>query len=330
MKYLKAFSAAVMIIFVLNPALATSKLEVYAELTTANPPGNIAVSENGRKFISIHGFYGNELKLAELMNDGSVRPYPNKTWAYAPKNGGDGLHNVLGVNVDKNNILWLLDASGKDRPGKLVGWDVENEKLAKLIYLPKPVIVENSFLNDLAVDADNGYIYIADTAGQEAVIIVVDIKSGYARRVLQSSVFTLPEDIDMVIDEHTVMLEGAAVRLGVNPITIDPTNKWLYFGAMNGTSVYRVDTKHLGDETLSHAELVKEIERYGTKPLSDGITVDGSGNVYVSSITDNSIGVTLANGEYKTLFSSNELSWPDGLAFGPDNYALSRYCNQQA
>lgn len=78
---------------------------MYAELPKFTQPGNIAISENGGKFISIHGFYGNKVKLAELMDNGSVKSYPNKVWACAPKTGNNGLHDVLGLNVDKNDIL---------------------------------------------------------------------------------------------------------------------------------------------------------------------------------------------------------------------------------
>ncbi len=298
---------------------ATEGYKIFAELEKSTPPGNIAVSSNGRKFISIHGFYGHKLKLAELKDDGSVIPYPNETWAHSPKDGIHGLHDVLGLNVDENNILWLLDASSANHAGRLIGWDLNNEKLAKIIHLPKPIITDNSFLNDLAVDAKSGYIYIADTAGSEAAIIVVNIKTGSARRVLQGSKFMVSEDIDMVIEGRTIELGGAPARLGVNPITIDPDNKWLYFGAMNGTSIYRIDTKFLRDASLKDAALSQRIQRYGTKPISDGITVDGSGNIYISSITDGSIGVTQSNGKYKTLYKSDDISWPDGFAFGPDN-----------
>ena len=49
------------------------------------------------------------------------------------------------------------------------------------------------------------------------------------------------------------------------------------------------------------SELESHDVRYGSKPISDGITVDNAGNVYVTSITDNSIGVVKPDGKYSTL-----------------------------
>lgn len=295
-------------------------LETIATFDQGTPPGNIAVGPDGRIFLSVHGFFGQPVKLVELLDDGSTRPYPDTTWAYAPKDGKHGLHDVLGLNVDKHGVLWLLDGSGADHAGRLVGWNTKTESLHRIIYLAAPVIRSTSFLNDLAVDTTNNAIYIADTAGDGlAAMIIVDLETGQARRVLEGSKFTLPEDVDIVIDGRTMELGGQPARLGINPITIDPANEWVYFGSMSGTSLYRIKTTHLMDASLDKHALENHIERYGDKPISDGITVDGGGNVYITSITDDSIGVVGKDGEYQTLFKRDDLSWPDGFAYGPDH-----------
>ena len=90
---------------------------------------------------------------------------------------------------------------------------------------------------------------------------------------------------------------------------------------MSGTSLYRVAAVDLLDATLSAEELSNRVERYGDKPICDGITVDGEGNVYITAITDNAIGVVDETGTYQTLYRDDELlSWTDGMAFGADNY----------
>ncbi|WP_133469447.1 L-dopachrome tautomerase-related protein [Paraglaciecola marina] len=295
------------------------QLEVVANLSAETPPGNIAVSSDGRIFLSIHQFYGKSLRVVELLPDGTTKPYPNENWAYAAQSReSGGLYGVLGLNVDTNGILWLLDTSGPDHAGRLVGWNTKKEQLHKIIYLAKPVITDSSFLNDLAVDSKNHAIYIADTG--TASILVVDLKTGIARRVLKESMSTKAEDIDMVIDDKTVYLNGQPVRMGVNPITIDGNFEYLYYGSMSGTSLYRIATKDLLDTSLSDQQLDKKVQRYGDKPISDGITMDNSGNVYVTSITNDAIGYTQANGQYKTLIQRDDVSWPDGLAVGLDNY----------
>ena len=320
-KLLTSAALVVISIFSLNVTAAEKigQLEVVASLSAETPPGNIAIGQNGRIFLSIHQFYGKSLRIVELLPDGTTKPYPNENWAYAAQDHkSGGLYGVLGLNIDKNGILWLLDAAGPDHAGRLVGWNTKKEQLHKIIYLAKPVITDSSFLNDLAVDSKNNAIYIADTGTDS--IVVVDLKTGAARRVLKESKSTKAEDIDMVIDDQVVYLNGQPVRMGINPITIDNNFNYVYYGAMSGTSIYRIATKDLLDPTLTEQALDKKVQRYGDKPISDGITIDNAGNVYVTSITNDALGVTQPSGDYKPLIKRNDLSWPDGLAVGPKNY----------
>ena len=297
---------------------ATSPFEVIAKLPAETPPGNIAIGPDGRIFISIHGFYGQDLRVGELLKDGTVKPYPNDDWAYAAQTrNGKGLYGVLGINADTKGILWILDSSSPDNAGRLIGWDTKNEKLHQIIYLAKPLIADDSFLNDLAIDRKHDAIYIADTG--TASIIIADLKTGKTRKVLTGSKVTQTEDIDMVIDGKVVTLNGKPSRIAVNPITIDPEYEYLYFGAMSGKSVYRIKTTDLQNKNLNNEELLAKVTRYGDKPISDGITIDGGGNVYITSITDDSIGITKPDGSYETLFTRDDLSWPDGFAYGPDH-----------
>lgn len=307
------------VILLLAQQLCAQGLETIATFNAKTPPGNIAIGPDGRIFLSVHEFYNQPIKLIELLKDGSTKPYPNKEWAYAPRRG-KGLYGVLGLNVDEKGILWLLDTSGRDRAGRLIGWNTKEEVLYKIFYLAAPVIRPSSFLNDLAVDSPHQHIYIADTAGENrAAIIIVNLMTGQTRRVLEGSKYTVAEDIDMVIDGRTIKLGGQPARLGINPITIEPNYEWVYFGAMSGTSIYRIKTSDLRNELLSSEDLEKRIERYGDKPISDGITVDGGGNVYITSITEDSVGVVSKDGKYKTLFKQDNISWPDGFAYGPDH-----------
>lgn len=296
----------------------SAELETYASFGPETPPGNIAVGPDGRIFMSLHGFYGKPTKVVEVAPDGSVNPYP-PGWAKAPEADGPGLNGVLGLLADQQGILWLLDNGGEKHAGRLVAWNTKTEKLERIIYLAPPVAGPQRFLNDLAVDRKNEAVYITDTATPEtAALILVDLKTGRARRLLEGSKFTRPEDVDMVIDGEVVTLNDKPARIGANPITVDPTNTWVYFAPMNGSAMYRIRTSELLDETLSPKVLEARVKRYGKMPISDGITVDGAGNVYITDITNDAIGVIQPDGAYKRLFQRDELSWPDGFAFGAD------------
>ncbi len=289
--------------------------KIAYSLDKQNPPGNIAVSKHGRIFMSNHFFYDPQYRIVEINQDGSATPYPNITLSQS-------LNPVLGVIVDSKNILWMLEtASGKDRAGRLIGWDIGKQALYRMIYLSPPVIPENSFLNDLAVDRKNQAIYITDTAGEHnSALIVVDLKTGETRRVLHGSSFTVPEKIEMQIDGNTVTVNGKPARIGVNPITIDHQGKWVYFAPMTGTTLYRVKTKDLLNKSLSDTQLQKRIEAYAPKPISDGITIDNDNNIYITDITANAVGYIDKKRKYHVLFQDDEkFSWADGFSTGPDN-----------
>lgn len=299
-----------------------AELETYLEFDKSLPPGNLAIGPDGRMFMSVHGFYGPELRVVEVMADGSTQPYPTESWARAPVADGDGLNGVLGLRVDREGILWMLDGQSEEQSGRLIGWNTRTEQLHRIHYIGQPIARPTSFLNDLAVDREHEAVYISDTGdGANSALIVVDLETGRTRRVLEGSPFTVPEDIEMVIDGRSILLGGNPARIGVNPITIDPSNTWVYFAPMSATSLYRVRTTDLLDEALSDDELATRVERYGDKPISDGSTVDAGGNVYITAMTDNAIGVTKADGSYEVLFQSDEtLPWPDGFAVGIDGY----------
>ncbi|MEM9152422.1 MAG: L-dopachrome tautomerase-related protein, partial [Cyanobacteria bacterium P01_F01_bin.3] len=256
-------------------------IEIVAELLQPNPPGNVAVTPDGQVFMSQHQFYGTEIKVVKLLSDGSVQPFPTPEWASPPDENGIGLNNVLGIRADGNGVVWMLDNPGSGDTGRLVGWNTRTDQLHKVIYLAPPVIPENTFLNDFAVDLFNDAIYIADTAGgSNSALIVVNLKTGYTRRVLEGHASMQPEDIPIIVEGQTAMLGDAEARIGVNPITIDPSNEWVYYGPMSGTSLYRIRTADLLNQDLSSAQLASKIERFGDKPISDGITIDAGNNVY--------------------------------------------------
>lgn len=312
---------SLLIAALLTGTAAMADIETYVTLPADTPPGNLAIGPDGRIFMSVHGFYAPDLRLVEVMPDGTTSPYPTEAWANAPDGDGDGLNGVLGLNADREGILWLLDGQGEGQTGRVIGWNTRTERLHAIHYLGQPASRPTSFLNDLAVDREHEAIYISDTSDAESsAIIVLDLTTGRARRVLEGSPFTVPEDIDMVIDDKVVELGGAPARIGVNPITVDPANEWVYFAPMTGRSLFRVRTTDLLDETLSDDDLAARVERYGDKAISDGSTVDMAGNVYITSITEDAVGVTRPDGSYDILYQSDDMSWPDGFAMGPDGH----------
>lgn len=321
---LRLLSATATVVALVGP-VAAGGLETYLEFPKDMPPGNLAIGPDGRMFMSVHEFYSPELRVVEVMPDGSTKPYPTETWARAPQQDADGLRGVLGLRADREGILWMLDGQGEEQTGRVVGWNTNTEELHAIYYVGQPAARPTSFLNDLAVDREHEAIYISDTGdGANSAIIVIDMTTGRARRVLEGSRFTLPEDKPMIIDGREIKLGDNPAKIGINPITIDPTNTWVYFAPMTASAMYRVRTADLLDESLSDDALAAKVERYGDKVISDGSTIDADGNVYITAMTDNAIGVTKPDGTYEVLFQSDEdFPWPDGFSMGIDGYVYA-------
>lgn len=296
--------------------------------TFSDAPGNVAVGPDGRIFMSLHPFFNPAHRVVEVAADGSLKPYPNLWLARGEAWKGVKIDSVLGLRVDKTGVLWLLDNGLRSRATpQLVGWDTRRNQLYKVIPLPAPATVPTSFLNDLAVDPERATAYIADTAqGREAALIVVNLRTGLARRVLHGAPeLAAKPGVAMTIGGREIgMGEGENWRpaaVGVNPITLDHEGKWLYFGAMSGDTLYRIDTRFLRNAALNDAEQGAKVEYYGKRPISDGATVDTAGNVYITAVTEDSIGYVSPRGAYHTLLTDPEkLSWPDSLSAGPDGY----------
>jgi sugar lactone lactonase YvrE len=181
------------------------------------------------------------------------------------------------------------------------------------------------------------HIYIAGQPAAASALIVVDMHSGSARRVLQGDRSVVPEDLELIVDGQAVEIRQAdgtllRPRVGVNPIALEAGNAWLYYGPMSGTSLYRIPVEDLRNGALAAEALSARVERYGRKPVCDGISIDNAGNVYVTDIGNNSIGVIGRGGEYRSYLTDPRLSWPDAFSFGPDNrlYTVANQLHRSA
>lgn len=289
-------------------------LQVYAEMEPG--PGNITLTPQGAVISSLHQFYAPEQRVVRVHPGGRIEPY-----AQAAK-----LDSVLGLQSDARGMVWLLDNAMRGAGARrLVGWDHDAGRVLADIPLggASPA---GAFLNDLAVDAQAGYAYIADPAGgADAALIVVDLRRGTARRVLQGHHSVVPEDIDLVIDGTPVRIrqpDGSLQRprVGVNPIALDAAREWLYFGPMHGRSLYRIRAADLRNADLAPAALAERVERYSDKPICDGIAIDRAGNIYLGDLARNAIGVISPQREYRVWVRDPLLSWVDAFAYGPDGY----------
>ena len=78
--------------------------------------------------------------------------------------------------------------------------------------------------------------------------------------------------------------------------------------------------KDLRNQNLPEGQLNQRVERFSDKPLSDGLSYDVAGNVYVTDIEHNAIFRVSPQRKLSTLIQAPQIRWPDALSFGPDGW----------
>jgi sugar lactone lactonase YvrE len=297
------------------PILNSTAIEEV--LAYPEPIGNVAVSADGRIFFTVHPEsrpQGN--RLLEFVNAAAV-PYPDVSSQL------ELFDTVLGVVVDRQNRLWTIDHGNHGlRTPRLLAFDIASGKLIHDERFGSDIAPAGSLLSDLQVSADGKTVIISDASywRKSPAIIVYDIGSGSARRVLENDVSVSAEHFVIRSQNRNMSFLGGIVSLrgGIDGIALGPD--WLYFGAISGSGLYRVRLSDLRNESLPETQLSRRVERYATKPLSNGLSVDIDGNVYVTDIEHNSIFIVGSNRRARTLIRSNGIRWPDALSFGPDGW----------
>ena len=297
------------------PAMREEALEVV--LSYPEPIGNVAVSRNGRVFFTVHPEArprGN--KLLEYVNGASV-PYPDGA---AQRRLFD---TVLGVAIDRFNRLWTIDHGNHGlRTARLLAFDLESGELIHDQRFSNDVAPAGSFLQDLQISADGRIVVIADTSiwRKSPAIIVYDIESASARRLFDSHPSVSAENYLIRNRGRPMTFAGGvfSLRGGVDGIALG--EEWLYFGALSGSDLFRARIDDLENPSIPETQIAARIERVSEKPLSDGMSIDVDGNVYITDVEHSAVFRLDADRELKTIVRSSAIRWPDALSFGPNGW----------
>lgn len=290
-------------------------------------PAGLTVTPEGGFVISVSFVEKPQNRAIMVGRSGDSKPFPTTALSQGAPGEALQLDAIEGLQCMDNGVVWMLDNGRRSEfPPKVVAWDSGHGRLQRVFNLAPPAVLTSSLLDDLVVDPELPFVYLADPAnGTDAALIVLDTGTGLARRVLQGHPSVVPVvGLDLSIDGaklETKRLDGSVADPlgGVNPLAVDRKGEWLYFGPLRSQKLYRVKTEYLRDAALSADRLAGLVEEYANKPLCDGITLDSKGNVYVSDLSAKAIGMISAGSkEYRILATDPRFLWPDGLCFGAD------------
>src|SRR4051812_45031963 len=126
------------------------------------------------------------LSVAEIVN-GQPRAFPDEEWN-GPGPPGSHFICVQSVVVDDQDNLWVVDPAApkmkeivKGGP-KLVKIDLRTNAVVQNIPFGEDIAPKKSYLNDVRIDTAANKAFITDSG--KGAIIVVDLKTGKARRLL--------------------------------------------------------------------------------------------------------------------------------------------------
>lgn len=254
--------------------------------------------------------------------------FPNKEWNAAPGSGPNVLNSAHGVAIDSQDRLWVTDhgnwmpKNAKPAQPKLVAFDIHTRQVVFRMDFPEAIGPRGGIMQDLAVDAERGFVYIAD-CGPTPAIVVVDLKQKTARRFTDHPSLNA-ENVDLVVEGQTLKFPDANgnmqnARIPINPITLSADGQTLYYGAMNGETLYSVPAQ-LFREGASPERISAAIQVVGKKPVSDGISTDAEGNHFITNLRDNAIDKLSKDGKLSRLVQDDRFLFPDNVRFGPDSW----------
>lgn len=294
------------------PAVGT--LEEVAQLPFR--PGNVTATPSGRVFATTHPLdKPSGQQLIEITGTDSYRQWPDgSVQSNAQNKGDDRLDTPLGIAQDTLGRLWVTDMGLNLGKSRIWGFDIATGQRLHKIELPANIAPKGAFVQDLAVDAQKGWIYLADIAPPG--LIAVNIASGEARRFDKHPSLEAEAQAVMKVDGKLTHFGGKPASVGVNPITLSRDGKTVYFGAMNGHTWYSVPSQLLREG--SHEQIAAAIRSVGKKPVSDGVATDDAGNHFFTNLNENGIDRLSPQGKLTPLVRDVRLNWPDNAQFGPD------------
>lgn len=303
----------------------------------------ITVARDGRIFVNFPRWSEDAPVSVAELKDGKPVPFPDDQWnawrnaradELSPK---DHFVCVQSVVADGQDRLWVVDAAApamahviKDGP-KLVGIDLKTNKVIKTIPFDTTTVLQASYLNDVRISPDGKTAYLTDS-GAEGALIVVDLDSGSAKRILSGDPSTMPDkSVTVSYDGKPLRRpDGRGVEFAADGIALSNDGKTLYWQAIKGKTLYSLPTDSLTGwaaasvvpDTLTDKSLAGKIAKVGENGVADGLLIARrDGRMYVTSPQDNAVKVRdLAGGKdgLATLVQDPSLRWPDTFGEGPD------------
>jgi sugar lactone lactonase YvrE len=315
---------AVAVLTAARPTFAQSLVEIYS-----NPDFQITgvtVSKGNRIFANFPRWSDHyQNAVVEIASDGSAKPFPDEywnRWSGKASDAGAQFVCVQSVVADDQNVLWVVDPAAPllgpivEGGAKLVAIDLGTNRVKRIYRFGADVVKPNTYLNDVRIDNSRHTAYMTDSG--VGGIIVLDLDSGKARRVLDGHPSVLAEPgVQLTMNGKTLLgPDGKSPQMHSDGIALSADGQYLYYQALTSKTLYRIKTETLRSADTSSASAA--VERVaGTFPV-DGLWIDGQSNIYLSALEQQAVVRLSPDGKMKTVIKDPRLQWPDTFSEGPD------------
>ena len=256
-------------------------------------------------------------QLAVIGKGGETIPYPDAAWN-GWKPGGDASAAFVNINAirrDESGGLWVVDTGsptfgGDPLPGgaKLVRIALATGRVDRTVPLGPDLALPGSYIDDVRFNGDHAYLTDAGKPG----LIVLDMRSGTGRRVLDGHPSTIArDDRPIVLDGQTVKSpEGTPLKVHSDPLEVSVDRAWLLYGPLEGPWS-RVPTRLLDDPATDAATLDEAVEPWADLPPVGGTTMGPDGSLYFAELATNSVKRRYLDGRIEILATDPALHWVD-------------------
>ncbi len=292
-----------------------SRLKLIAE--SKDQWTGVAVSTEGRIFVNYPRWSPDiPLSVAEVLPSGAKAPWPDDNWNTpdSAKSPSTYFVCVQSVYIDKTNCLWILDPANPMFKGvveggaKLMKFEIRSGKLLKKYIFDEKLAPKNSYLNDVRIDNDKGYAYMTDSG--MGAILVLNLETGECRRLLAGHPSVMAENFRLVVEEKVLPM-----KVHSDGIALTPDGEYLYYQALTGRSLYRINTGHLRNFSIPKDTISKMVEYTAKTGACDGIEFDRNGILYLTSIEMNAIRTyNPETNHVETVVRDSLIKWPDSFS----------------
>ncbi|WP_297299771.1 L-dopachrome tautomerase-related protein [uncultured Methylovirgula sp.] len=273
----------------------------------------VARTNGGRTFVGFADVEGPGAEVEELAPDGQGKAYPDLAWnSWTPGHALDkAFVHVSALRIGPDGALWIVDAGaqGLGKPpiagaARIFRFDLATNALTR-VYSLAPAVAPQSFIDDIRF---NGHMAYITDAGAPA-LIVLDLDSGQARRVLDNDASTTGKR-PMYADGKLLRTpDRKPLHVHADQLEVSPDGRTLYFQPASGP-LARIETRYLDDPKLPPAELARHVQKdWVETPTTGGTAIDANGTIYLSDANQRRILTISPQRKITTLITDPRLIW---------------------